>query len=38
MDWVDRPKNYKGLYNLVPRSLVDEAEGEIWPSKKICFS
>ena len=24
--------------NLVPRSLVDEAEGEIWPSKKICFS
>ena len=24
--------------NLVPRSLVDEAEGEIWQSKKICFS
>ena len=24
--------------NLVPRSLVDEAEGEIWRSKKICFS
>ena len=30
-----------GLINLVPRSprsLVDEAEGEIWQSKKICFS
>ena len=26
------------LVNLVPRSLVDEAEGEIWQSKKICFS
>ena len=25
-------------FNLVPRSLVDEAEGEIWQSKKICFS
>ena len=24
--------------NLLPRSLVDEAEGEIWPSKKIYFS
>ena len=24
--------------NLVPRSLVDEAEGEIWQSEKICFS
>ena len=24
--------------NLVPRSLVDEAEGQIWQSKKICFS
>ena len=24
--------------NLVPRSLVDEAEGEIWQSKKNCFS
>ena len=24
--------------NLVPRSLVDEADGEIWQSKKICFS
>ena len=24
--------------NLVPRSLVGEAEGEIWQSKKICFS
>ena len=24
--------------NLVPRFLVDEAEGEIWPSKKISFS
>ena len=24
--------------NLVPRSLVDEAEGEIWQSKKMCFS
>ena len=23
--------------NLVPRSLVDEAEGEIWQSNKICF-
>ena len=23
--------------NLVPRSLVDEAEGEIWQRKKICF-
>ena len=23
--------------NLVPRSLVDEAEGEIWQSKKMCF-
>ena len=43
-------KNFKSLYgfggrclkirdvNLVPRSLVDEAEGEIWQSKKICFS
>ena len=28
----------KGFDNLVPRSLVDEAEGEIWESKKICFS
>ena len=27
-----------GLGNLVPRSLVDEAEGEIWQSKKIFFS
>ena len=26
-----------GLGNLVPRSLVDEAEGEIWQSKKIFF-
>ena len=25
------------IVNLVPRSLVDEAEGEIWHSKKICF-
>ena len=25
-------------HNLVPWSLVDEAEGEIWQSKKICFS
>ena len=25
------------MHNLVPRSLVDEAEGEIWQSKKICF-
>ena len=24
-------------FNLVPRSLVDEAEGEIWQSKKIWF-
>ena len=24
------------LINLVPRSLVDDAEGKIWPSKKIC--
>ena len=24
--------------NLVPRSLKDEAESEIWQSKKICFS
>ena len=24
--------------NLVPRSLVDEAEGEIWQRKKISFS
>ena len=24
--------------NLVPRSLVDEAEGEILQNKKICFS
>ena len=24
-------------FNLVPRSLVDKAEGEIWQSKKICF-
>ena len=24
--------------NLFPRSLVDKAEGEIWQSKKICFS
>ena len=24
--------------NLVPRSLVDEAEGKIWQSKIICFS
>ena len=24
--------------NLVPRSLVDEAEGEIWQSKKISLS
>ena len=28
----------KLVNNLVPRSLVDEAEGEIWQSKKICFS
>ncbi len=27
----------QNLPNLVPRSLVDEAEGEIWQSKKICF-
>ena len=26
------------MTNLVPGSLVDEAEGEIWQSKKICFS
>ena len=26
------------VINLVPRSLVDEAEGEIWQSKKISFS
>ena len=25
------------MANLVPRSLVDEAEGEIWQSKKIWF-
>ena len=25
-------------FNLVPGSRVDEAEGEIWQSKKICFS
>ena len=33
-------KVYKQRFNqpnLVPRSLVDEAEGEIWQSKKICF-
>ena len=23
--------------NLVPRSLIDEAEGDIWSSKKIQF-
>ena len=31
----------KDVANLVPRSLVDEAEGEIgeiWQRKKICFS
>ena len=34
------PQSPDQLYflNLVPRSLVDEAEGEIWQSKKICFS
>ena len=26
------------MSDLVTRSLVDEAEGEIWQSKKICFS
>ena len=31
-------KNLSSEDNLVPRSLVDEAEGEIWQSKKICFS
>ena len=25
------------INNLVPRSLIDEAEGEIWSSKKILF-
>ena len=24
------------FFNLIPRSLVDEAKGEIWQSKKIC--
>ena len=28
---------FKESSNLVPRSLDDEAEGEIWPSKKIQF-
>ena len=28
----------KLIINFVPRSPVDEAEGEIWQSKKICFS
>ena len=28
----------EGYSNLVPRSLVDEADGEIWQNKKICFS
>ena len=31
-------KGSRYLSNLVPRSLVDEAEGEIWQNKKICFS
>ena len=31
-------KQMKVVINLIPRSLVDEAEGEIWQSKKICFS
>ena len=28
----------QGCVNLVPRSLVDKANGETWQSKKICFS
>ena len=28
----------QGCANLVPRSLVDKANGETWQSKKICFS
>ena len=28
---------HNDLRNLVPRSLVDEAEGEIWSSKKYIF-
>ena len=35
---MDRNWLTNGRGNLVPRSLVDEAEGEIWQSKKICFS
>ena len=34
--WAAHPHPYPS--NLVPRSLVDESEGEIWQSKKICFS
>ena len=32
-----KSSSHTGKPNLVPRSLVDEAEGEIWQSKKICF-
>ena len=30
-------KALKISFNLVPRTLIDEAEGEIWSSKKIQF-
>ena len=32
-----RFKALKISFNLVPRTLIDEAEGEIWSSKKIQF-
>ena len=27
----------KSFCKLIPRSLVEEAEGEIWQTEKICF-
>ena len=36
--WLSLQSDWLSGVNLVPRSLVDEAEGEIWQSKKICFS
>ena len=38
--WEEKPliffdKKPFRIGNLVPRSLIDEAEGEIWSSKKI---
>ena len=38
---ANRSTHYKSdtwYINFVPRSLVDDAEGEIWQSKKICLS